>query len=75
MTIEKDREHGAGVGIRCTGSELRLANCSIYNAVEYPCSGGATILTCKSSLSGNTEMISEALSYCLYLYYGCVLSL
>ena len=39
----------AGERISCNGLESNMMNCSIYRVTEYPCTGGATIISCLPS--------------------------
>ena len=41
-----DLRNTAGVGIRCSGNESKIMNCTLYDVKDYPCHGGATTITC-----------------------------
>ena len=56
VVVGWDPSISAGEGISCNGSESKLLDCSIYNSVtEYPCIGGATIISCLSSGEQGTK--------------------
>ena len=44
-----DPSISAGEGISCNGSESNMMDCSMYIIDEYPCTGGATVISCLSS--------------------------
>ena len=55
---------GAGEGISCNGLESKLLDCSIYNVTTFPCTGGATVISCLSS--GEQGRHSSSITqYCL----------
>ena len=41
-----DLSSTAGVGIRCSGNESTLFNCTLYDVENYSCYGGATTIAC-----------------------------
>ena len=49
-----DPSISAGEGIFCNGSESKLMDCLLYNVTEYPCTDGATIISCLPSGEGQT---------------------
>ena len=49
VVIGWDPSISAGEGIFCSGSESKLMDCSLYRVIDYPCTGGATIISCLPS--------------------------